>query len=289
MRRAGSVALLSVVFAILGVGQARAQLAPTEATIRFFEQAGGLSSGISRSPLEPAARRMYATHFDAARSRYIGIEVRLVHADAAPGIASGYRISCQYIEPDGDTMGPFLIGGFVVQSDRTSAIAASIWGSAEPGTWAPGTYRAVCLDSGRSLGEATFQMTSNPPDVAGVDARVAQIRLFPISGQTTPIADRQYATVFPAAQTTRVGVELNFAHRPLGRAIDIPVDCYYFLPDGQTMGPISFTYQPQADWNGGSAGSGFGWDQPGQWPRGQYTVVCMIHGRPVAVERFQVD
>jgi hypothetical protein len=278
MKLAASLALLYVAVAILSVREASAQLAPTGATLRFFEEGPGT--------VTPQTRRMYATRFDASRSRFIGVEVSLTHP--APGVVVDYPVSCEYIKPDGSTTGPIEIE-FQVQPDWTSSIHASSWGWAEPGDWAAGTYRAVCSGGGRTLGEATFELMSTPSDVAGVDARVAAIRFFPSGPKVTPIANRQYATTFPAAQAARVGIELNFAHAPFGRAIEIPWSCYYFMPDGRTMGPMANNYAPQPDWNGGYSADAWGWDQPGQWPRGHYTAVCMIYGRPVAVERFEVN
>jgi hypothetical protein len=38
----------------------------------------------------------------------------------------------------------------------------------------------------------------------------------------------------------------------------------------------------------GSVATGLGWDQPGQWSNGEYLVVCQMHGRPIAVERFTI-
>jgi hypothetical protein len=276
MKRSLIVPVLSV--AILGMGEASAQLAPNEVALRFFEEGPG--------PVTPIARRMYATHFDATRTRYVGVEVQLDHA--APGVVVDYPVSCQYVNPDGSAMGSIEIE-FQIQPDWTSSINAHSYGWDDPGEWAPGTYRVVCSGGGRPLAEATFQMTSNPPDVAGIDVRVAGVRLFPSGAELTPIANRTYTTVFPAAQTARVGVELNFTHGPMGRAIEVPWECYYFMPDGQTMGPIAGTYAPEPDWNGGFSAESWGWDQPGQWSRGQYTAVCLIEGHPVAVERFEVN
>jgi hypothetical protein len=31
-----------------------------------------------------------------------------------------------------------------------------------------------------------------------------------------------------------------------------------------------------------------GWDAPGKWPVGHYLVACLIAGKPVAVNRFEV-
>ena len=89
MKHFASLALLCVAVAVLGAGEASAQLAPTAATLHFFEEGPGT--------LTPQSRRMYATHFDATRTRYIGVEVRLKHP--GPGVVASYPVSCEYTTP----------------------------------------------------------------------------------------------------------------------------------------------------------------------------------------------
>ena len=32
-----------------------------------------------------------------------------------------------------------------------------------------------------------------------------------------------------------------------------------------------------------------GWEQPGNWSRGVYTISCAIYGQPVIVDRFDLS
>jgi hypothetical protein len=132
-------------------------------------------------------------------------------------------------------------------------------------------------------------MSINPPDASDIDLRVASIHLFPTSGALPARDQRQYATRFSGRKTSRIGVELEFTHAAADSAISIPVDCYYYPPNGRVMGPISFNYEPQAHATSGYAGLAMGWDKPGKWSDGYHTAVCYIRGRPVAVERFSID
>lgn len=261
---------------------------PTVTGIRFYEKE-------TLGPGEPGA---YATRFDAAQSRFMATEVTFALPAVDPEIArrlSGlaYDVRCWYIRPDGKPMGDFRVAPQLEDS-----IGTGVLGYQELGHWALGTYHALCSASGRILGSATFEMasaaaianawTTLPSPFPPSAQRVTQIRLFPMGSELTPLADRQYTTRFYAGQTARIAVELEFEHAPFGRAIVIPIDCTYHLSDGEATDPFRFTYEPQADWNGGYSANGFGWDQPGQWPRGDYTAVCSIYGPPVAVERFTV-
>jgi hypothetical protein len=88
---------------------------------------------------------------------------------------------------------------------------------------------------------------------------------------------------------TRIGVELEFSHAPLGHAAKLPVDCWFFWPDGQTSPPLVLSYEPQPTWAGGYSAGAMGYETPASWTQGIYTVSCSIQGQPVAVERFEVD
>jgi hypothetical protein len=48
------------------------------------------------------------------------------------------------------------------------------------------------------------------------------------------------------------------------------------------------TYEFEATSTKGSVAIGSGWDQPGNWPTGDYLVVCQLHGRPLVMERFTI-
>ena len=99
-------------------------------------------------------------------------------------------------------------------------------------------------------------MALNPPEVADGDIRVKALRIFPVADQLPPISARKYINVLPADGTTRIGVELEFSHAPLGHAAKLPVDCWFFWPDGQTSPPLVLSYEPQPTWAGGySAGA----------------------------------
>ena len=281
MRRAAPLALLINTIQLLIPGELQAQISITGATIRFYEQDGG-------SVLDHT-RRMYSTHFDAVTTRYIGVEVSLTHPAAPAGAAGVFAVACEEVRPDGRTItGIFKIPVKIQAGHTLSTGANTLFGAGSQDRWPEGTYRVRCTGGGRALGDTTFQMTANPSDVAGAEVRVTRIRLFPTGAQLPAVADRKYVDRFSPGETTRIGVELSFAHPVLAKALEIPVDCYYFTPSGRTFGPMSFPYQPAPDSTRGVAAIGIGWDKPGQWPGGNYTAVCRINGRPVGLARFVV-
>ena len=267
--------LLAVAFPI---GTAQAQFVPTRTEIRLWEQA-------TNAVIAPE-RRLYSTRFDAGRSRLIGAEIALSHPPATASFS--FPLDCELVAPEGQRSYSVRLSVQVVTGAEESRALTS-WSRDNDAAWVPGRYLVRCSDRGNVLGEAAFEMNLNPPDATEVDLHVTRIRLFPSGGALPAKNERDYLTRFAARKTSRIGVELEFAHSQAGGTIAIPVDCYYYTPRGQPMGPISFTYEPEAGATSGNAALAMGWDSPGRWSQGQYTAVCNIRGRPVAVERFAID
>ncbi len=254
--------------------------APDAVAIRLFEQAD--------VEILPVARRIYATRFDSARTRTLGVEVSAMHPVAES--AAEFPVDCTMQKPDGSLAPADRALTLVLAAGAASSSGAGLpWRRPDAGSWPPGEYVIRCrIDTGLAA-ESRIEVVQNPPDVAGTDIRVAAIRMFPVE-RTLPAKDgRRYAGTLVAAETNHIGVELEFTHAPLGQAMKIPVECYYFWPDGQTSPAVVLSYEPQAAWAGGYSAGAIGWDQPGHWLPGVYTVACLIGGRPVIVDRFDLS
>jgi hypothetical protein len=250
------------------------------ASLRFFEQADG--------PILPVARRVYTTRFDATRTRRLGIEVTARYAE--PESVAVQPLDCTLRKPDGGIVPAERPMEFQFFEGKTESNSANLlWGVSEDRSWEPGEYEVECRAAGRPVAKAGFQVTLNPPEVADGDIRVKALRVFPVAGNLPAIDAREYTGVLRADETTRIGVELEFTHGPLGRTLTLPVDCHFFWPDGQTSPPLVLSYEPKPTWAGGYSAGAMGWEEPGNWPRGIYTVACAIDGQPAAIDRFEID
>jgi hypothetical protein len=272
------IRLLALVLLLPGLAQA----APAfeHAALRFFEQADG--------PILPVARRIYTTRFDATRTRRLGVE--FVAGYAAPETAATVPLACTLTKPDGSTTPAERPMDFQFFAGKTGSQSASLlWGAADERDWPAGSYAVECRVDGEPVAKASFDVVRNPPEVADGEIRVKAIRIFAVEEQLPPIEERHYATGFAADRTRRIGVELEFSHAPLGRAARVPVDCWFFWPDGQTSPPLVLGYEPQPTWAGGYSAGAMGFAEPGGWTKGVYTVSCAIGGQPAAIERFDVE
>lgn len=262
----------------LAAGTAQAQITPTKSEIRLWEQEGNV--------VIPLERRLYSTRFDAGRSRFIGMEILLSHTPA--NATAIFPVDCELRAPEGGRSSTQKLE-IEVTSGAADSRGIALWKRSGDLAWAAGNYLVHCSGRSVALSEAPFEMAVNPPDASEINLHVTQMHLFPATGPLPARDQRDYMTRFSVRKTSRVGVELEFTHSPPGGATSIPVDCYYYPPVGQAMGPISFSYESQADATRGNAGLAMGWDSPGRWSQGHYTAVCNIRGRPVAVERFTVE
>ncbi len=261
---------------------AAASAAPAveHARLRFFEQADG--------EILPDSRRVYATHFDAIRTRRLGVEYSAEYA--APDADTTIPLACTLTRPDGSTAPAERPMDFRFYAGKAGSATANLaWGIADGQDWPAGEYGVECAADDVPATKATFEMLRNPPEVADGEIRVRAMRLFRVEELLPPIAERRYGSRFAADETRRIGVELEFTHAPLGRAVKVPVECWFFWPDGQTSSPLVLSYEPQPAWAGGYSAGAQGFAAPGVWKKGVYTASCAIAGQPVAVERFDVE
>jgi hypothetical protein len=258
---------------------AAAEPAIEQPSLRFFEQADG--------EILPVARRIYTTRFDATRTRRLGVEVAGTYAAAET--TATIALACTLRKPDGSVVAqerPMEFQFFAAKTESRSA--GLLWGVADDRDWPAGKYEVECRAGENAAGSASLEVLRNPPEVADGDVRVKALRVFPVTGLLPPIGSRSYMTTLPAERVTRIGVELEFAHAPLGHEARVPVDCHFFWPDGQTSPPLILSYEPKPTWAGGYSAGAMGFEQPGSWARGVYTVACTIFGQPAAIERFEV-
>ena len=285
MIRSFAIAALAAAAAFASMADAEGAAQQTQATIRVFEQAGGF--------VADEMLREYTTRFDAVRTRTLFVEITLAHPPAAT--TQLVAVSCEMTTPDGRRIpGVFKIGVNVRAGETQSVAANTQWPAPAGGAWVPGTYVIRCNGGGLKFDETRIEMVMNPPDVADTDIRVARIRFFHVGKEVPPLEQREYRgwsspSNFELAKTQRIGIELEFRHAPLPRAVSVPVDCFMYLPDGTPSPDIPFTYDAPAGQRDGQAARAIGFDDPGHWPTGKYSAICRINGHPVAFDRFRVQ
>lgn len=254
--------------------------------LRFFESGSGAP---------PPAQRQYDTRFAAGASRFINVEVRF--RNEAAGREMVIPMSCD-IFTSADQVFTSLAIHARMQPQWTESAYYSGWGAARGGWWKPGRYRVECKYGGKLIGRDWFEVVSGgppPPPPSGTTSgplgrlgvRVRAIRFFESGYGNTPMDQREYRTVFAAAETRFINVELLLEHQAPGRILSAALRCEY-RRDGVRLGIPRIMVRMEADATTSVGSGGWGARNPGTWTPGSYTVVCEEGGTPLAQARFDV-
>jgi hypothetical protein len=115
-------------------------------SVTFFESDGGLM---------PRAQRRYATEFRADSTRYMNVQIDLSHPIA---LADGTLfVDCIFEHVELRDSFALEWDGQVRRGNASSGLSTGM-GTADPGTWRPGTYRVRCTVDGVPVPEAGFVM-----------------------------------------------------------------------------------------------------------------------------------
>jgi len=258
------------------VAQAQS-ITPTRTTIRLYEQAGGFVLG--------SEKRVYTSYFNTLRTRYIGVEVTLDYPAAAAGFE--LTIGCQMTRPDGKVINGIWKIGMPIRAGSTNTVDANTMFGAGKAGWQAGMFKVTCAAT-RPLGEVDFQMSPGPSLLGDSELRLKEVQFFPTGSTLMPPAQRKYQDSFSSSEATRIGIELTFLHPGSTKSGAVPIDCYVLASIRQVLGVMHAVYEFEQPATSGSVALALGWDQPGQWSKGEYLAICQIHGRPIVVERFSV-
>jgi hypothetical protein len=245
-------------------------------SLRFFE-----TGPVIFAP----ALRSYDVKFEAARARFIGVELTFQHP--APGRVASFTVSCAYRTASDSLIGQIEVP-FTIQADWQYTATARNLGYADPGHWKPGTYRTTCTAEGRTVAQGIFEIVAGPPDINSFPAKLARIRLFPSGGQAIAREQRAYGVAFPGAQTSYINVEVELAHEPPGRDVSVPIGCLVIRANGTIAASMTMVFDIKAEWRNTLSSQGWGTSQPGFWTAGVYRVACSAEGKLLGQELFEV-
>jgi len=278
-------------------------LAANVAAIRFFE------SGAT-PPFK--TERVYRTTFESAATRFINIELELQHRPPV-GVLSA-SIPCAFYREDGTVEGRVDLTGDLQPGDTESWLARG-WGNREGGTWGAGTYSVTCTSDGKTVvASETFTVSGavavappppppppppprpRPPaaprtpayDIPALRARVTGMRFFEGPDPPPDNPQRVFSKRFSRNSARYIYLQLYVVYPSPARVLEYPIECTYFH-DGVEWAQVGLTMQIQPDWTSSWHWAGRGWQNSGQWLTGNYRVKCMVDGRVVSDDGFEVN
>jgi hypothetical protein len=272
----------------LGAVLAFAPAAPAQMALPAVPSVNGRVVGLkffeSGNDWVPRERRVYSSRFEKVSSRFINVELELAYPK--PGKVVSFPVACEYLKAD-SALGKIEFT-FEVQADWTGSFNSRGWGWARSGQWTPGTYRVRCASDGAFLSEAAFEIAEGPPVIAAINAKVSALRFFESPKDGVPAEQRKYANRFEAANTRYVGLELEFTHPAAATTYEFPVKCTFYKPDGSSFGTVDLRYVVQPTWKGIVNSTMWGWEAPGNWDKGVYTVSCVTESSWLATDTFEI-
>lgn len=102
-------------------------------------------------------------------------------------------------------------------------------------------------------------------------------------------AARVYARVFPQATTRTIYWELRLLHSAVAGQLDFDLSYELYHPDNSLMGHNVKRCAIQPGWADSYFPDGWGWEAPGKYPPGQYTVKTFLNGKQVAEGVFEIS
>ncbi len=119
-------------------------------------------------------------------------------------------------------------------------------------------------------------------------AQVTEVLFFESDAGMPLVEEREYATRFPRSAARYIHYELNPEYPAPEDRIEFVIQSLWYDPDGEIFGEDSMDGYIDSDWTDSAHASGRGWDQPGEWDMGEYTVELSVGGTLLASGSFEI-
>jgi ankyrin repeat protein len=236
---------------------------------------------------EPA-QRTYLSRFPCSSTRYVFCQVdgeNLLYNIREQDI----DLICKFYFPDGSLMGEPR-ADLTIKKDWDLFSLWTGWGWEEPGNWPAGTYSVEAFIKGSKVGDAQFSVYDDAPDAASKpEFKLEKLQFFEAGSEPPEKSLRAYLSQFPRSSTRFVFCEIDGINNLYkNREHTHKVSWQYYSPDGSLMGEPSGDFLIKTDWYDTWDQHGWGWDEPGSWPVGTYTVKVLIDGNKAGEAQFSI-
>ncbi len=251
------------------------------------------------SGVEPPAReqRVYTDSFVRGETRYINWELLLEFP--APGDQREVAIHEVFLFPDGHAEEQSRT--FYVEPHWTEAWLTHSWGREEPGLFPPGDYTLVLFVNDREIANTAFEVVGAPdptptptpsPDegegyIPSINAIIDSLKFFAGGAHPPELGQRAYTDTFARDETRHIHWELGLKFPSPSEPVAFDVHEAFHFPDGSVKEQhIRFSLEPATTeaWFSHS----WGWNEAGQFPPGQYTLVLSVGGQEVIRKDYTV-
>lgn len=249
--------------------------------IIFFE--GGYEA-----PDESA--RTYTVTLPKSTTRFVWTKLQVVNLLYEKG-EQKHHVLWKYYNPDGSLRGE-VDADFTIQADWYTAWISHGWGWDEPGNWPVGNYRVELWVDNQKFGENYFSIYEDRPnrDVARTDTfEFDKVLFYEDYISSKEEIDIKYTTKFPKSTTRAVWSKIFITNLEYEKEFHThKATCKYYNPRGRLFGEVTADFPIKPEWHTAWLPLGWGWDEPGNWEVGTYSVEVWIDGKMFTDQSFVV-
>ncbi len=119
-------------------------------------------------------------------------------------------------------------------------------------------------------------------------SRGRTLRFYEAGKPVIPDDDRVPQTSFESKDARYIWWELELKYPATQTRIDFRLHAIYINGDDQVIFEDDFDTAAQAGWDHSHHTKGYGWEEPGHWPKGNYRVEIYAGRRMIASNGFSV-
>jgi len=250
---------------------------PKVSFVKFFEKGDG--------ELPTQAQRNYANTFSQPAARYIGWEIEILMSPRPADLE--YTMEAVWSKSDGSVLLRQSIPT-KVNKDWTGVNQANGgFGSENPGTWQPGTYKVDFFVNQNKIASGTFEIVKL--EFEALNPKLNFVKFFEEGKEETPRAQRIYLNTFSRSVARYITWQVDFSMAPRSADFEFTIEAVW----SNSAGSVIFRHSPVAkvnkEWKGVSVtGPGYGWKTPGNWQPGTYKVDFFVNQKKVASGSFEI-
>lgn len=233
--------------------------------------------------------RYYTTSFDKDDTRYIYYEIHLENNHYRVR-DNDLKIQAKYYYPGGRLMSDPVLRK-TMYSDWETGYYWHGWGWEKPGNWEEGRYTVEIYINGRYITQKKFTVydSRNDRDYREREFELEELNFFEAGYNLPDREDYRYKTYFNKRNSRYIYTEIVVRNNLYElRTHTHKLEFEYYNPDGSLRGKIEADFKIKMEWKTSWISRGWGWDEPGNWPTGTYTVEVYMDNKFVADGQFTI-
>ncbi len=255
-------------------------------SLQFFEAS-------SNAPEK--SKRRYQTEFNKNSTRRVLIELTVNNLLYQKGNHE-HKVEYNYYNPDGSLLHR-INKNFNIKSEWGTAWQGTGYGWDTPGNWPEGNYRVKVFIDGKEVIAKSFSVLDRSRRGAGITKsdflkypyEIISLQFFEASSNEPEKSKRRYKTEFNKATTRRIWAELSFKNLIYQKGNqEHKIEYIYYNPDGSQLCRMNKDFNIKPEWQTAWQGAAYGWETPGNWPKGTYRVKVFIDAKEVMAKSFSI-